>query len=146
MVARDGQRAFFENGLLAFETQSTFPEEVVHLSLLFHPAPRSVLLVGGGVGGDLREILRHPVEEVVYVELDPAVIRAAQHHLPPGEASVLADPRVRLIFTDGRRYVQTAGRTFDAVILDLPEPSTGALNRFYTEEFFAEARVVLASG
>jgi spermidine synthase len=146
VVAREGQRAFFENGLLAFETQSTFPEEVVHFPLLFHPAPRSILLVGGGVGGDLGEILRHPVEEVIYVELDPAVIRAALDHLPPGEASVLADPRVHLIFTDGRRYVQTAGRSFDAVILDLPEPSTGALNRFYTEEFFAEARAILAPG
>jgi len=120
--------------------------EVVHFPLLAHSLPRSVLLIGGGVGGDLREILRHPVEEVVYVELDPAVIRAAQEYLPPDEAAVLGDPRVRLILTDGRRYVQTARRTFDVVILDLPEPSTGALNRFYTEEFFAEVRAILRTG
>jgi len=146
IVARDGQRAFFENGLLAFETQSTFPEEVVHFPLLAHAAPRSVLLIGGGVGGNLREILRHPVDEVVYVELDPAVIRAARTNLPPEEAAVLDDPRVHLVLTDGRRYVQTAGRTFDVVILDLPEPSTGALNRFYTLEFFAQVRAALAPG
>lgn len=143
VVARDSQRAFFENGLLAFETQSTFPEEVVHFPLLTHPAPRTVLLVGGGVGGDLQEVLRHPVEEVVYVDLDPAVIRAARDHLPPTEAAVLDDPRVQLILTDGRRYVQTTDQTFDVVILDLPEPSTGALNRFYTVEFFVEARAIL---
>jgi len=146
IVARDGQRAFFENGLLSFETQSTFPEEVIHFPLLAHPAPRSVLLIGGGVGGDLREVLRHPVEEVVYVELDPAVIRAARAHLPLAEAAVLDDPRVRLILTDGRRYVQNAGRTFDVVVLDLPEPSTSALNRFYTAEFFAEVGALLAPG
>lgn len=146
ILARGEQRAFFENGALSFETQSTFPEEVVHFPLLAHPAPRSVLLVGGGVGGDLREALRHPVEEVVYVELDPAVIEAARTHLPPQESAVLDDPRARLVLTDGRRYVQTAGRTFDVVILDLPEPSTGALNRFYTVEFFAEVRAVLTPG
>jgi spermidine synthase len=146
VVARAGQRAFFENGLLSFETQSTFPEEVVHFPLLAHPMPRSVLLVGGGVGGDLREMLRHPVEELVYVELDPAVIEAARGQLPTEEVALLDDPRVRLVLTDGRRYVQMAERTFDVVVLDLPAPSTGSLNRFYTREFFVQVRGILSSG
>jgi spermidine synthase len=144
--ARDGQRVFFENGLLAFETQGVFPEEVAHFPLLMHPRPREVLLIGGGVAGDVREILKHPVASVTYVELDPMLIEAAQAHLPPEDAAVLRDPRVTLALTDGRLYVKTARRTFDVVILDLPEPATGALNRFYTREFFAQVRAVLKPG
>ncbi len=159
--ARDGQRIFFENGLLAFETQGTFPEEVVHFPLLAHPDPRRVLLIGGGVAGDLREILKHPVDRVTYVELDPLLIEAARTYLPPADAAVLDDPRVRLILTDGRLYVKRGPEPiegmahrpsegspglFDAVILDLPEPATGALNRFYTREFFAEVRAILDPG
>jgi spermidine synthase len=144
--ARDGQRAFFENGLLAFETQGTFPEEVAHFPLLLHPDPREVLLVGGGVAGDVREVLKHPNTRVAYVELDPLLIQAAQAHLPAEDAAVLNDPRVTLVLTDGRLYVKEAQHTFDVVILDLPEPATGALNRFYTREFFAEVRAILNPG
>ncbi|HEY63599.1 MAG TPA: hypothetical protein G4O02_03410 [Caldilineae bacterium] len=144
--ARYGQRIFYENGLLAFETQGTFPEEVAHPPLLAHLSPGSVLLIGGGVAGDLREILKHPVDEVTYVELDPLLIEAARTYLPPDEAAVLGDPRVRLAYSDGRLYVKRARRGFDVVILDLPEPATGALNRFYTREFFTEVRAILNPG
>jgi spermidine synthase len=146
VVGRDGQRVFFQNGLLMFETQSTFPEEVTHFPLLEHPAPKSVLLIGGGAGGDLREILKHPVSEVHYVELDPAVIEVARQHLPPEDGAVLDAPRVTLVHTDGRLYAKEVGRRFDVVIVDLPEPSTGQLNRFYTQEFFAEVKAILNEG
>jgi spermidine synthase len=141
-----GQRAFFENGLLAFETESVFPEEVVHLPLLAHPAPRRVLLIGGGVAGDLAELFKHDLQEVVYLELDPLVIRAAREHLPPQQAAVLEDPRLRLVYQDGRRYTKGSQERFDVVLVDLPEPSTGQLNRFYTLEFFREVRAILAEG
>lgn len=144
--ARESQRVFYENGVLMFETQGTRPEEVVHLPLLAHPAPREVLLIGGAAGGNLREALRHPGVHVTVVESDPLLLRAARLHLPPEEAAVLDDPRAAVVLADGRRFVQTARRTFDVVILDLPEPSTGALNRFYTEEFFREVRAVLNPG
>ncbi|MCP4538653.1 MAG: hypothetical protein GY832_16080 [Chloroflexi bacterium] len=144
--ARGEQRIFFENGVLAFETQGTFPEEVSHFPLLAHPNPRDVLLIGGGVAGDVREILKHPIRSLTYIELDPLLIEAAQAHLPPEDAAVLNDPRVTLVLADGRLYVKTAQRTFDVIILDLPEPSTGAINRFYTREFFAETRATLNPG
>jgi spermidine synthase len=144
--ARDGQRAFFQDGLLLFETQGARPEEVVHFPMLAHPDPAGVLLVGGGVAGDVREILKHPVAHVTYVELDPLLIEAAQAHLPPEDAAALRDPRLTLVLADGRQYVRTAESTFDVVILDLPEPATGTLNRFYTREFFAEVRARLNPG
>lgn len=144
--ARDSQRIFYENGILMFETQGTRPEEVVHPPLLAHPAPRDVLLIGGAAAGNLREALRHPVAHVTVVEPDPLILRAARLHLPPDEAAMLDNPQVTVILADGRRFVQTAPKTFDVVILDLPEPSTGALNRFYTEEFFREVRAILNPG
>lgn len=149
--ANGKQRVFFQNGSLVFETQGTSPEEATHLPLLMHPNPRSVLLVGGGVAGDLGEILKHPVASVTYVELDPLLIKAAQANLPPEDSAVLGDPRVRLALTDGRQFVRQCAAAvsdkercaFDVVILDLPEPATGALNRFYTREFFAQVRALL---
>jgi spermidine synthase len=156
--ARDGQRAFFENSLLAFETQGTLAEEVAHFPLLAHARPRSVLLIGGGVAGDVREILKHPVTRLTYVELDPLLIQAARAYLPPPDAAVLDDARLDLILSDGRLYVKQSSRlvayagsdgpsaAFDVVILDVPEPATGALNRFYTREFFAEVRRILSPG
>jgi spermidine synthase len=144
--ARNGQRIFFENGLLAFETQSTFPEEVVHFPMLEHPDPQNILLIGGGMAGDLREILKHPVQQVTYVELDPLLIEAAKNHLPPEDASVLNDEQVDLVLSDGRFFIKEATPSYDVVILDLPEPATGALNRFYTQEFFAEVKAALDTG
>ena len=149
--ARDGQRIFFENGLMTFETQGTFPEEVAHFPLLTHPDPSSVLLIGGGVAGNLREILKHPIDNITYVELDPLLIEAAMTNLPLEDVAILHDPRVTLILTDGRLYVhqvaestkETASRNFDIVILDLPEPATGSLNRFYTYQFFTEVNSIL---
>ncbi|NIS81949.1 MAG: hypothetical protein GTO14_17470 [Anaerolineales bacterium] len=144
--ARDGQRVFFENGLLAFETQGTFPEEVAHFPLLSHPDPKTVLLIGGGVAGDVREILKHPIEQMTYVELDPLRIEAAQLHLPSEEALILDNPRVDLDLNDGRVFIKQTKERFDVIILDLPEPSTGTLNRFYTQEFFNEVRSILNPG
>ncbi|MBN1137260.1 MAG: hypothetical protein JXM73_11790 [Anaerolineae bacterium] len=148
------QRVFFENGLLFFETQGTSPEEIAHLPLLAHPKPRRVLLIGGGVRGTLTETLRHPsVKMVCYVELDPQVIAAARSQLPPDQAAALDDPRVTIVSQDGRAWVRKVGREqvpdgepFDVIVLDLPEPATGQLNRFYTREFFAEIQVILPPG
>jgi spermidine synthase len=143
VTGQDGQRVFFENGLLMFETQGTFPEEVAHFPLLEHAHPRRVLLIGGGASGTLREMLKHPVEEVLYVELDPLVIQAAQTHLPPEDKVAFDDPRATIARVDGRLYVKRTDKRFDVVIVDLPEPSTGQLNRFYTQEFFREVEHIM---
>jgi spermidine synthase len=148
--ARNGQRVFYQNGLLSFETQGTFSEEVVHFPLLIHPNPKRVLLIGG-IAGDIRETLKHPVDDIAYVELDPILIQIAQAHLPPEDASFLQDPRVSIELTDGRLYArQMASRIqantaepFDVVILNLPEPATGSINRFYTHEFFTQVHKIL---
>ena len=135
-----GQLNVFENGLPVLATQHPErAEETVHYALAQRPDAAKVLLVSGGASGTAREVLKYPVNEVIYVELDPLILRVAHHFLPES----LNDTRIRTVNTDGRRFIQQTAERFDVVILDLPDPSTAQLNRFFTAEFFAEARRVL---
>jgi len=141
---RDGLLTFYENGVPVAATENISQvEEAVWYALSQRPGAHRVLLIGGGVAGDAREILRAPdITDVTYVELDPAIIAAGRRLLPEN----LDDPRIRVEATDGRRYVQKTRERFDIVILDLPDPATAQLNRFFTAEFFAAAHRVLAPG
>ena len=135
-----GQLNIFENGLPVLATQHPErAEETVHYALAQRPDAAKVLLVSGGASGTAREVLKYPVNEVIYVELDPLILRVAHHFLPES----LNDTRIRTVNTDGRRFIQQTAERFDVIILDLPDPSTAQLNRFFTAEFFAEARRVL---
>jgi spermidine synthase len=140
IVQTDGSRSLFENGLLV----STMPdpaaaEEAVHFALLEHPLPRSLLLIGGGLNGSLTQALKHSsLERIDYVELDPTVLELAEKYFPSEWALLIANPRVRIHNTDGRLFVKTAENKFDVVIVNLPDPQTAQLNRFYTREFFEE--------
>ena len=132
--------SLFINGLLAWSwPDPPGVEALAHYSLLQCESPRRVLLIGGGAGGTADEILKHPVERLVYVELDPAVIDLGRRRLPSAATDFLRDSRVEVIYTDARRFVKTTGETFDAIIVALPRPYTAQLNRFYTEGFFREA-------
>jgi spermidine synthase len=136
-----GLLTFYENGIPVAATQNTTQvEEAVHYAMCQRPGARRVLLVGGGVAGDAREILRYPsVAQVTYVELDPAIIAAGRLLV----AGNLDDRRILLVAADGRRLVRESPGRFDVVIVDLPDPSTSQLNRFYTAGFFSEARAAL---
>ena len=148
VVGEGSSRSFYSNGLPMFTVPNrASAEQVAHFPMLEHPDPRKVLLIGGGVGGSLGEILKHPVEEVDYVEPDPMVIELAREWLEDLDDQPLApldDPRVRIANVDGRLFVKRARRKYDVVVLDLPEPFTAQLNRFYTVEFFREVRDILA--
>lgn len=135
-----GQFSFFENGVPFLSTHNIEPvEETVHYAMAQRAGARRVLLVSGGISGTAREILKHGVEEVTYVELDPLLLAAGRRFLP----EALDDRRIRVVNTDGRLFVKRAAGRFDVVIVDLPDPSTSQLNRFYTAEFFAEVRRML---
>ena len=133
--------------ILASAPDENAAEEAVHYALLEHPAPRQLLLIGGGVNGSIAQALKHPtVERIDYVELDPALIDMARQFFPVQSAPVVSDPRVHVHYADGRYYLKTVGDTFDVIILNVPDPQTAQLNRFYTAEFFRSARDHLASG
>jgi spermidine synthase len=149
VIRQEEQYTFFASGvpiLTAPVPDVVLVEEMVHLPLLFHPDPKKVLVVSGGVGGLLREILKYPIERVDYAELDPLLIEVVKKfptHLTEEE---LADERVNIEYVDGRLLVRIrgqAGEKYDLVIVNLPYPSTLQLNRFYTVDFFRIARAIL---
>ena len=106
------------------------------------PDARTVLLIGGGVAGAARELLRYGVDAVVDVEIDPQIIAAGRRFLPQN----LADPRIRTVAADGRHFTAQSRGRFEVIIVDLPDPTTLLLNRFLTVEFFGEARRALKPG
>ncbi|MCX6358160.1 MAG: hypothetical protein NT045_09880 [Candidatus Aureabacteria bacterium] len=111
-----------------------------------HPEPRKVLLIGGGVGGMVREFLRYRLTGLACVELDPDIITVTRGLSAPNDRQALEDPRVSLVYGDGRRYIKTTNERFDLIVVNTPDPSTAMLNRFYTSGFYEEARRVLAPG
>ena len=141
-----GIRSLSENGLLMFNAPDpATAEESVHYALLEHPAPRSLLLIGGGAGGSLQQALQHPsLERVDYVELDPTVLELAQQYFPQQWVAARADPRVHVHHADGRLFLKTNDQLFDVIVVNLPAPQTAQLNRFYTSDFFREAEEKLA--
>jgi len=135
------QFSFYSNGLALFSYPDTeAAEESVHFALLQRPGAHNVLLIGGGISGGCAEILKYPGTRVDYVEINPAIIRLAERHLPAAALAPIMDPRVTVAFEDGRAFLERTDKTYDAILLNLPEPATAQINRFYTREFYAEAR------
>jgi len=141
IVQTEGTRSLFENGLAAFHAPDpAAAEEAVHFALLQHASPRSLLLIGGGVNGSISQALQHPsLERIDYVELDPTVLELAKEYFQAEWGALREDPRVHVHNIDGRLFLRTTDSKFDVIIVNLPDPQTAQLNRFYTLEFFQEA-------
>ena len=118
---------------------------LTHVPLCLHPAPRQVLVVGGGDGGSVREVLKHPsVERVVQCEIDERVTRVCQAHIP-SVAGRLDDPRVELVFEDAAAFVKAHPERFDAILVDSSEP-IGPAAALFAEEFFGDLDRALRPG
>ena len=141
LVATSQSRSLFENGLRILTVPDpSAAEESVHFALLEHSAPRSLLLIGGGINGSLAQALQYTsLERIDYVELDPAILWIAERHFAQAWTRVRSDPRVLIHPMDGRLFLKTSKAKFDVIIINLPDPFTAQLNRFYTQEFFLEA-------
>lgn len=130
-----GQVSLFDNDVLAYETEGTDAEAFIHPALLQHPSPRHILVLGGGVEGLVLEILHHNPQQVDYVELNAAMLKTAIPYLPSAMQASLKDPRVRIIDGDPRQVLARSG-LYDMILIGMPEPDSGAANRFYSREFF----------
>ena len=131
------QYNFYESGLFIGSTQENFfKEELIHFPLLYHSSPKQILLIGGGFNGVINEILKYPVEKIYYLELDPQLITLVQPYLSPELLVAQKDPRVNIVFDDAIHFLKTSDQSFDIVIVNLPNPSTVLINRFYTINFF----------
>jgi spermidine synthase len=130
------QYNFFENGILLFATNNEMSnEEAVHYALIQHPEPKQILLISGGISGVTKEILKYPVEQIDYLEINPWLIKTASNY-----TYALKDKRIVVINKDARLFIKKTKNTYDVALINLPEPSTAGLNRYYTIEFFKELK------
>jgi spermidine synthase len=113
-----------------------YHEMIVHVPLFTHPNPKKVLVVGGGDGGTIREVLKHPsVEKVVQVEIDDKVVEYSKQYLPQISCEY-GNARAELIIGDGFMHILKSENEYDVILVDSTEPVGPAANLF-TKGFYA---------
>ncbi len=148
ILKKEDQVSVFTNGLWLFsEPDRLSAEHAVHLALLQHPRPINVLLLGGGIAGLLGELFKHSdIRHIDYVEPDPDFIRFIKPQLSSASNAILQHPRVQLFHEDPVIYLRRTDASYDAILLNMGDPNTAQMNRFYTTEFFAHVKQRLAPG
>lgn len=123
-----------------------YHESLVHPAMICHGKPERVLIVGGGDGGALEEVTKYSsVSEIDMVELDEEVTKICQCYLPSVCGKAFDDPRLRLHFGDGRKFVEECDSKYDVIILDLTDPMEPS-KYVYTREFYKLCKDLLNSG
>jgi spermidine synthase len=137
---KDDLRLFL-NSHLQFSSRDEYRyhEALVHPGLGALPAARHILILGGGDGLALREVLRYPtVSSITLVDLDPEMTRLFTTHgdLRRLNQEAFADPRVRVVNDDAFVWLDQPGQAFDFAIVDFPDPSNFSLGKLYTTTFY----------
>ncbi len=147
-IARLGkQLSLFGNGKIV----SSFPDphtanRFAALIMAQKPDAKRILLIGGGIGSFVPALLEYPVKRLDVVEPDPRALEIAGRHMPALEREALKDSRVRIIFGDGRLFVNRLTKArYDVIITMIPDPVSAFWNRYYTLEFFSAASRGLTS-
>ena len=114
-----------------------YHEALVHPAMLANLSPKKVLIVGGGEGAALREVLRHNVENVLMIDIDEEVVQGCKRYLPEWNAGSFEDQRVTVTYQDAREYLEETEDKFDVIIIDISEPvKEGPSYLLYTSEFY----------
>jgi spermidine synthase len=138
-ISKTGEQInVLQDAIPLYSTGDLDMESVAHLPLCQIEQGADILLIAGGVFGTIKEIAKHRPKRVDYVELDPAIL-----DLDKLIDRSLSYPFVQVYVGDGRLFVKQAETKYDAVIVDLPDPENAQLNRFYSQEFFHEAKSIL---
>lgn len=140
VIEREGQFTFFLNGvpvITAPVPDVAFVEEFAHLPMLLSPHSDEVLVISGGAGGVINELLKHGVERIDYAELDPLILKLAEKFPTDLTERELKDPRVHVHYGDGRLFLKEAPRLYDVVLVGLSNPQDLQVNRFFTRQFFS---------
>jgi spermidine synthase len=123
-----------------------YHESLVQPALILHPKPEKVAIIGGGEGAALREVLRHKtINMAVMVDLDKKVIECSKEYLPSFHNGSFLDERTKLLFEDGRKFIEETDEIFDAIIIDVTCPlEEGPSYKLFTKEFYEVVRQRLA--
>ena len=122
-----------------------YHEMISHIPMMNHKDPKSVLVIGGGDGGTVREVLKHStVEKVVLCEIDGMVIDVCKEHLPT-IAGMLDDPRVEILVEDAIEFIKDKENEYDIVLIDSTDPM-GPGEGLFTEEFYTNVKKSLKKG
>ncbi|MDP9150727.1 MAG: fused MFS/spermidine synthase [Myxococcota bacterium] len=122
----------------AEDDEEVYHEMLVQPAMLRHPDPRDVLIIGGGEGATLREVLAHAsVRSATMVDLDAEVVELCREHLGQWHSGAFDDARARLLFADGRKFVEDDDRLYDVAIIDVVDMlDNGPAQRLYTRQFY----------
>ena len=120
-----------------------YHEMLSHVPVLAHGGVANVLLIGGGDGGMLEELLKHPVKRVTMVEIDATVVEVCREHLASISSGAFDDPRTRLIIGDGTAFVAETQERFELVVIDSTDP-VGPSVMLFERRFFENCRRVLS--
>ncbi|MBW1730378.1 MAG: polyamine aminopropyltransferase [Deltaproteobacteria bacterium] len=121
-----------------------YHEMIVHVPLLVHPNPTRILVIGGGDGGTVRELLKHPeVEQIHVCELDREVVKACRKYLP-SLAFSFDDPKVQVFYEDGAKFVEENPETYDIIIVDSTDP-IGPGQILFQRKFYEDMKKSLKS-
>lgn len=136
-------RVLFLDGLVQTTEKDEFfyHEMLVHPALSCHPHPERVMIIGGGDGGALREVLKHPVKKAWLVEIDEEVIKACEKYFPWLEKA-LSDSRAELAIADGFQFIQQTTEKFDVIIVDSSDP-VGPSAVLHAKDFYQKLKKVL---
>ncbi|MEA3368848.1 MAG: hypothetical protein U9Q24_00600 [Candidatus Ratteibacteria bacterium] len=141
-----GSFYIYGNGQLLFSLpDEALAEEIIHLSFSQIRKPERILLIGGVLSGAVTQALKYSgLKEIIILEKDPGLIRLGQRYISSRERRSLAASGSRIVIGDGRWFVKNyQGENFDGIILNVINPLTAERNRFYTLEFFKEAKKIL---
>ena len=112
-----------------------YHEMMAHVPLIAHGAAQRVLIIGGGDGGILREVLKHPYTQPTMIELDQTIIKICQEYMPTLSDGAFDDERASIHFMDGVKFVENTNKKFDVIIVDSTDP-IGPGQVLFTEEFY----------
>jgi spermidine synthase len=119
-----------------------YHEMLVHPAFVSHPSPQNILVIGGGDGGALKEILRYPIKYACLVEIDQKVIQVSRDYFPWLLAS-LEDERTELVIADGVEFIEKTDKKFDVVLIDSSDP-TGPSASLHERDFYEKLKRCLS--
>jgi spermidine synthase len=139
-------RILFLDGLVQTTEKDEFfyHEMLVHPAMVSHPKPEAVLIVGGGDGGTLKEVLRYPSKRATMVEIDARVVEVCEKYFP-WLTPARSDRRVELKIADGSAFLQESDGTFDVILIDSSDP-IGPSTVLHQREFFGQLKGHLKPG